>query len=142
MNAHASQLITEIYSFVDECASVNKSIQDLRREVDRASVTFSGISSVWKKYRSTVRAQVGSGQQAWKNVDTCLKETQVTLTALKDLVKGMVEISLWNQEIRDIWRKPALVTKLRLRKGEIEEFRKRIEGHNTDILMRLSTVQL
>jgi hypothetical protein len=97
---------------------------------------------VWKKHCAITRVEVASGQQAWKNVDLGLKETRVTLAALKDLVKGIVKITLWNQELREGVRKAALVIKLRKRRTEIEEFRKRVEKNNSDIAARMTTVLL
>ncbi|EHK96569.1 hypothetical protein M7I_7702 [Glarea lozoyensis 74030] len=134
-------LINQIYTFISEVRGADASIVTLRTEIERASRTLRGISTTWNKHRKIIQAQVKAGSGAWASVDVVLKETKGTLDEVRNLVKALSTNSVGSLELRERWRRPALAIRLRLEGGEIAEFRRRLEGHNNDVVALLSAVE-
>jgi hypothetical protein len=127
---------------VDDSRNAHASLGEIRREVASLSRTFEGISQTWNKHQKIVKAQVDSGTIAWKNVGICLKNTKATLTEIRNLVKELAECGFGNVTLPDFLQKPTMALKMRMEKGEIESFKKKLAQHNLEIMAQLSAVSL
>ena len=116
---------TRLYTFIKSSATVDKTLGELRAEVDALNRILRTIEANLKGPAAARRGRVAAGDsEIWSALEIAIKDTQYTVCALQGTVEALALPKSTN-----FFRRAVKQAKLNLDADEIKEIKERIRTH-------------